>query len=133
MVWLDKYTKFVNKAKQQYTEVGAHKIFYKMERIKMIIGLDMGGTHTDVALLENGEIYKKTKYPRQEDFLESILIPLDQIMEGEDPSAIERVLLSTTLSTNAIVEGKLGKVGMVLEPGPGLNLDYLNSIFPFVL
>lgn len=96
----------------------------------MIIGLDMGGTHTDVALLENGEIYKKTKYPRQEDFLESILIPLDQIMEGEDPLAIERVLLSTTLSTNAIVEGKLGKVGMVLEPGPGLNLDYLNSIFP---
>ncbi len=96
----------------------------------MIIGLDMGGTHTDVALIKDGEIYKRTKYPRQEDFLESILMPLDQIMEGEDPSEIERVLLSTTLSTNAIVEGKLDKVGMILEPGPGLNLDYLKDIFP---
>ncbi|QSQ08685.1 Acetophenone carboxylase gamma subunit [Koleobacter methoxysyntrophicus] len=96
----------------------------------MIIGFDMGGTHADVVLLKNGEVYKKTKYPRQEDFLTSILKPLDEILKDEDLSQIERVIISTTLSTNAIVENRMGTVGMIVQPGPGLNLEFLEGFFP---
>ena len=50
---------------------------------------------------------------------------MDEILRDEDPAALERVVFSTTLSTNAIVQGKIDRVGMLLASGPGLAPEAL--------
>ena len=87
----------------------------------MILGIDVGGTHTDAVLLENFQVRKKTKVPTNQLRLVSSLIGvMDEILRDENPAAIERVVFSTTLSTNAIVQGKTARVGMIVASGPGL-------------
>jgi len=92
----------------------------------MILGIDVGGTHTDAVLLENFQVRKKTKVPTNQLRLVSSLIGvMDEILRDEDPAAIERVVFSTTLSTNAIVQGKTDRVGMIVASGPGLAPEAL--------
>ena len=92
----------------------------------MILGIDVGGTHTDAVLLENFQVRKKTKVPTNQLHLVSSLIGvMDEILRGEDISALERVVFSTTLSTNAIVQGRIDRVGMIVASGPGLAPEAL--------
>jgi N-methylhydantoinase A/oxoprolinase/acetone carboxylase beta subunit len=87
----------------------------------MILGIDVGGTHTDAVLLDNFQVRKKTKVPTNQLHLVSSLVGvMDGILRDEDLSALERVVFSTTLSTNAIVQGKTDRVGMIVASGPGL-------------
>jgi N-methylhydantoinase A len=87
----------------------------------MILGIDVGGTHTDAVLLENFKVKKKTKVLTNQIHLVSSLIGvMDEILRDEDPAGIERVVFSTTISTNAIVQGKTDRVGMIVASGPGL-------------
>jgi N-methylhydantoinase A/oxoprolinase/acetone carboxylase beta subunit len=44
---------------------------------------------------------------------------------GVDVTKIERVNLSTTICTNAIVENKTSPVGMIIESGPGIKPGFL--------
>ncbi len=87
----------------------------------MILGIDVGGTHTDAVLLENFKVKKKTKVPtNQLHLISSLLGVMDAILRDEDPAKLERVVFSTTISTNAIVQGKTDRVGMIVASGPGL-------------
>jgi N-methylhydantoinase A/oxoprolinase/acetone carboxylase beta subunit len=87
----------------------------------MILGIDVGGTHTDAVLLENFKVKKKTKVPtNQLHLVSSLLGVMDAILQDEDPAKLERVVFSTTISTNAIVQGKTDRVGMIVASGPGL-------------
>ena len=65
----------------------------------------------------------KTAYvPTDHDnLLKCLLGALDELVQGVDTSKIERVVLSTTLITNMIAEGKTDPVALVLIPGPGTN------------
>jgi len=45
----------------------------------------------------------------------------------ENIKNVKRIVLSTTISTNAIVQGKTERVGMVLLSGPGLSPQVLNQ------
>jgi len=88
----------------------------------MILGIDVGGTHTDAVLLENFKVKKKTKIPtNQLHLVSSLLGVMDAILQDEDPAKLERVVFSTTISTNAIVQGKTDRVGMIVASGPGLT------------
>jgi N-methylhydantoinase A/oxoprolinase/acetone carboxylase beta subunit len=88
----------------------------------MIIGLDVGGTHTDVVLLGNRGIIREFKIPtNQSDLFETVLAGLSQIASGIDPKHIMRVVFSTTLTTNAIVQEKTPPVGMLISTGPGID------------
>jgi len=88
----------------------------------MIIGLDVGGTHTDVVLLDKNGLLKEIKVTTNPlDLFKSVLTGLIKITEGIDPEKIHRIVLSTTLTTNAIVQKKFPKVGMIVSSGPGLN------------
>ena len=92
----------------------------------MILGIDVGGTHTDAVLLENFKVKKKTKVLTNQLHLVSSLIGvMDEILRDEDLAALERVVFSTTLSTNAIVQGKIDRVGMIVASGPGLAPEAL--------
>ncbi|HOV86482.1 MAG TPA: hydantoinase/oxoprolinase family protein [Syntrophobacteraceae bacterium] len=88
----------------------------------MIIGLDVGGTHTDVVLLGKDRILQQAKVPtRPSSLLESVWSGIEEVTRGIAPEAIERVVLSTTLTTNAIAEGKLAETGMIVSSGPGID------------
>ena len=88
----------------------------------MIVGLDVGGTHADVVLLGNAGVLNEVKVPTDPDNLfETVLSALDQITAGIDPHRIERMVMSTTLTTNAIIQQKLPAVGMVVSGGPGID------------
>lgn len=97
------------------------KIFFTLERSTMIIGLDMGGTHTDIALLGDGRVLAKAKEPTDhKDLMGTIIRGIDRILLGNDAKQVRRVVLSTTLTTNAVIQNTLDPVGMLVSAGPGL-------------
>ncbi|RPH52789.1 MAG: hydantoinase/oxoprolinase family protein [Desulfobacteraceae bacterium] len=94
----------------------------------MIIGLDVGGTHTDVVLLGKNGIVRDVKVLTDEsDLFNSVLTGLDKITENIDPSTIDRIVLSTTLITNAVVQNKTPEVGMIVSSGPGIDPEYYRT------
>ncbi len=81
-----------------------------------ILGIDTGGTYTDGVLIhrESREILKSTKtLTTKPDLSEGILAALADLLPA-DPSQIKLVVISTTLATNAIAEGKGQPVGLFL-------------------
>lgn len=92
----------------------------------MILGIDVGGTHTDAVLIHDFKIVKKAKVLTDPDnLLQSLLEVTQTLLSGEDAAKLGRVVLSTTISTNAIVQGKTDRVGMVLACGPGIAPERL--------
>ncbi len=88
----------------------------------MIIGLDVGGTHTDAVLLGKNGPEKQVKIPTDSsDLFKTVLAGLESITEGIDPLRVRRAVLSTTLATNMIIQGKVPPVGMIVAGGPGLS------------
>jgi N-methylhydantoinase A/oxoprolinase/acetone carboxylase beta subunit len=88
----------------------------------MLVGIDVGGTTTDAVLVDGGRVVKTAYIPTEHDNLLSCLLgALDELVIGVQTSKIERVVLSTTLITNMIAEGKTDPVALMLIPGPGTN------------
>ncbi len=88
----------------------------------MIIGLDAGGTHTDVVLLDRKGLVKTVKIVTDHNnLLSTILSGLEKITEDIEKDSINRVVLSTTLTTNFIVQNESESVGMIVMSGPGIN------------
>ena len=88
----------------------------------MIIGLDVGGTHTDVVVLQGGEIVSKVKLLTDEkDLLQTVCFGIFEAIRGLRAQSIGRVVVSTTLATNAIVQDKIEPVGVIVASGPGIN------------
>jgi N-methylhydantoinase A/oxoprolinase/acetone carboxylase beta subunit len=86
----------------------------------------MGGTHTDAVIIDRGEIVNTAKNPTdRSNLVDTISDTLDDLLHSINPSEIERINLSTTVSTNAIVEEKTAPVGMIIESGPGLDPGFL--------
>ncbi|MFP3870006.1 MAG: hydantoinase/oxoprolinase family protein [Syntrophobacteria bacterium] len=88
----------------------------------MIVGLDVGGTHTDVVVIEGREVVRKVKLLTDHDnLLETVGFGLLEATAGLDPQKVQRIVVSTTLATNAIVQGKVEPVGVIVASGPGMN------------
>ena len=89
--------------------------------IRTGLGIDAGGTYTDVVLYDfaDSRVLQKAKaLTTKWDFTVGIEQSLDQL----DQSLLRQVELaavSTTLATNAIVEGRGQKVGLLLMPPYG--------------
>jgi len=90
----------------------------------MIVGLDVGGTHTDVVLLREDGLRSTVKVPTDPaDLLATVTRGLDRALRDADLAAIRRVVLSTTLTTNAMVTGNLPSVGVLVTGGTGLDIS----------
>ncbi len=88
----------------------------------MIIGLDVGGTHTDVVLLGASGLVRELKVPTdQSNLFETVLTGLKRITENIPPESITRAVFSTTLTTNAVVQKKFPPVGIIVTAGPGID------------
>lgn len=92
----------------------------------MIIGIDVGGTHADGVLLDGGKIAAKKKVMVNHDRLGESIIQLLESLVPHDRERLQRIHLSTTLCTNALVKNELDAVGMFVQAGPGTNPDFLN-------
>ncbi len=88
----------------------------------MILGIDVGGTHTDAVLVKNFQLIKKAKVlTDQANIMASLLEAAEKLIPRNNTNDIERIVLSTTIATNAIVQNKINRVAMVLLSGPGLS------------
>lgn len=97
----------------------------------MIIGIDVGGTHTDGVLiksrdtLDSGEEYEVIATSKvnteRDNLMKSILNALDKLIMEGNYTGVKRIVLSTTLAANTILEEKYDPVGLILISGPGLN------------
>jgi len=92
-----------------------------------VIGIDVGGTNTDAALIsDEGIVLAMVKTPTDhDDILCSVRTALEEIIASHKGPFPMELHLSTTLPTNAIVEGEGDPAAVVAIPGPGMNLlDY---------
>lgn len=97
-----------------------------------IIGIDVGGTNTDAALLKGSHVEALAKVPTNHgDLFSSTRQALEGILRHYPGDESVRLQLSTTLSTNTIVEGRGVPTQVVAVPGPGVNLKSLG--FPFAI
>ena len=88
----------------------------------MIIGLDVGGTHTDVILLGKEGLVREIKVPTDHgNLFQTLLDGLGAATTGIDPGSIQQAVLSTTLATNLVAQQKLPETGMVVSAGPGID------------
>lgn len=98
-----------------------------------IIGIDVGGTNTNAALLFNGKVIGTAKVPTNHaDLLAGMseaLIAISKYLPSQTQPAIE-LHLSTTLTTNAIIEGRGMAAAALASPGPGMNITDLQIPFP---
>ena len=69
--------------------------------MKVVAGIDVGGTNTDAVLVREGKIIERAKVPTTGDVRDGILAALARVRKNH---AIERVHIGTTAFTNALVE-----------------------------
>ncbi|GAB6180767.1 hydantoinase/oxoprolinase family protein [Desulfotomaculum defluvii] len=93
----------------------------------MLIGIDVGGTCTDAVLLDGGAVRATAKVETQDDLLISLGDALDKLLRGIPSHRIKRVVFSTTIVTNLIVEKKYDPVGVIIMPGPGRTFSELRE------
>ncbi|TKT75100.1 hydantoinase/oxoprolinase family protein [Aquamicrobium sp. LC103] len=88
----------------------------------LYLGIDTGGTYTDAVLWSpapapGGKVVAKAKaLTTRHDLAIGIAGAVDAVMvkAGVAPGAVGLVSMSTTLATNALVEGQGGRVGLVM-------------------
>ena len=86
-------------------------------RKRLTIGIDVGGTNTDGVLYDTEErrIISSEKIPTNHaDYRDSIEAALGRLLRTADSEEIISLNISTTLSTNALLEGKCAPVALVL-------------------
>ena len=94
-----------------------------------VIGIDVGGTFTNAVAIVDGEVVAEAKAETTAgNLLDCILPALDEVVAqggaGKELSW-DRIVLSTTLSTNAIVTGRFPATGVIAMPGPGVCVEEL--------
>jgi len=57
----------------------------------------------------------------------SVLTGLEKVTQGVDSQQINRAVLSTTLTTNAIVQNKIPPVAMIVSAGPGIDPEFYRT------
>ena len=87
----------------------------------MILGIDVGGTHTDSVLMQNGKILRKSKVMTDKsDLLKSVMNATQAVTTPEEIKQLRRIVLSTTMTTNAVAQHQLDPVGLIVMSGPGV-------------
>ncbi|NLW60585.1 MAG: hydantoinase/oxoprolinase family protein [Firmicutes bacterium] len=88
------------------------------------IGIDVGGTNTNGVLLKGAQVLATVKAPTDHHNLHAgtreALTRLLAALPEKERGPVE-LHLSTTLATNAIVEGKGAPTAVLIIPGPGLR------------
>ena len=91
------------------------------------IGIDVGGTNTDVVLLEDDRVLHAAKTPTTADVLTGVRTALESAAAVMGPQGVQAVMIGTTHFVNAVVQRRdLAKVGALR-----LGLPASRSLPPF--
>ena len=94
----------------------------------LLLGIDTGGTYTDAVILrdEKDVIASAKSLTTRHDLAIGIGAAVKDVLfqSGIEPSEISMASLSTTLATNALVEGQGERVGLVDEQTSAHGLGY---------
>ena len=98
------------------------------------LGVDVGGTFTDFLLLEaeTGAFWRHKTPSTPTDSSIGILTGVEAVCAsaGIAPSAIENLLHGTTVATNAVLEGKVARVGLIVTQGYRQIMQIARSYVP---
>jgi N-methylhydantoinase A len=87
----------------------------------VLVGIDIGGTFTDVVSLdlETGRLHTTKTPTTPEDQSLGFVRGIDKVarMAGFDPAGIQQLLHGTTVATNAILEGKGARTALITTAG----------------
>lgn len=100
----------------------------------MLLGIDVGGTFTDAVVLRQGEVVAQAKRATtHDDVLQCVLAALDAVLQPGMAQELERVVISSTIVTNALTEGSLPPAFLVIIAGPGMNVKGHLPVTPYYL
>ncbi|MBB4302117.1 N-methylhydantoinase A [Rhodobium orientis] len=91
-----------------------------MTRQSFRLGVDIGGTFTDIVLIDDdGRVFSKKILSTPRDYSEAIEVGSRALFAelGVDPADIREFVHATTVATNTIIERKGAKVGLVTTLG----------------
>ncbi|MGH3058221.1 MAG: hydantoinase/oxoprolinase family protein [Gaiellaceae bacterium] len=98
------------------------------------LGVDVGGTFTDLLLVddEKGDLFRVKTPSTPADPSEGVLVGIRRICEesGIEPGDLGFVMHGTTVATNAMLEAKGARVGLVTTQGFGQILHLARSQTP---
>ena len=98
------------------------------------LGVDVGGTFTDLLLVddEEGDLYRVKTPSTPADPSEGVLVGIRRICDesGVEPSELGFVMHGTTVATNAMLEAKGARVGLITTQGFGQILHLARSQTP---
>ena len=104
----------------------------KTQNRKVRIGIDVGGTFTDVVVIDNAsrEVISQLKVPTTHDAAEGVALGIIEAIErvlselNISPDDVIFIAHSTTQATNALLEGDVASVGVI---GLGSGLEGLKA------
>jgi len=100
----------------------------------MRLGIDVGGTFTDLLLYDDkaGSVFRAKTPSTPQDQSIGIMTGIDLIAKtaGISPNDIEVILHGTTVATNAVLEGKGARVGLLATDGFEYTLHLAKSWTP---
>jgi N-methylhydantoinase A len=98
------------------------------------LGVDVGGTFTDLLLIneDTGETFRAKVPTTPANQAAAVLDGIDRVcaIAGVKPSAIAELMHGTTVTTNAVLEGKGARVGLVTTEGYRQILQVARSYVP---
>ncbi|MBT5674584.1 MAG: hydantoinase/oxoprolinase family protein [Rhodospirillaceae bacterium] len=101
------------------------------------LGVDVGGTFTDLLLIDeaSGETYRAKVPSTPEDSSIGVLGGIEKVCGSANvnPGDITHVMHGTTVATNTILEGKGARVGLVTTEGHRQVLQIARSFVPGIL
>ena len=110
----------------------AYRLNRGMRRIR--IGIDTGGTFTDVVALdeENGELVTTKTPSTPGNPADGFMTGIDRILGqlGADGDAVTAISHGTTVATNQLLEGKVGRLGFITTLGYEAMLEIARQSVP---
>ena len=85
----------------------------------MILGVDVGGTFTDAALLTSDRLVTGKSPTTPEDQSDGVMRAVDEALEGAGASSsdVERFVHGMTVGTNALLEGRVARTALLATEG----------------
>src|SRR3954452_16333099 len=85
----------------------------------MLLGVDVGGTFTDAALIAGDRLVTAKEPSTPDDQSEGVIAAVEAALEKADAEAadVDRFVHGMTVSTNALLEGKVARTALVATEG----------------
>src|SRR3954447_771731 len=85
----------------------------------MLLGVDVGGTFTDAALIAGDRLVTAKAPSTPDDQSEGVIAAVEAALEkaGADAGDVERFVHGMTVGTNALLEGKVARTALIATAG----------------